>query len=285
MNLAGKAAGFHRNLPAGIVAVLGLLLGAIVCGDSEASALAATEPVATAIEFAINPPMTDPSPDTSRLNEPAAPTLTGNPLSAIALKSLTFTRERPLFSRSRRPPAPAIVAAPSAPPAPPPPPKLAEPDHPLLTLVGTIVGESQSIGIFVDQVAKSVIRLKTGQDHAGWTLRAVQGREAIFEKDRREETLALPARSATNGAPPSVSPLTMVAAQPGGTWKDGDGQLIGPPSLAQMSGDQTSATWRDGDGQLVSRPSAPPLARISGNQTSATWRDGDGQLVSAPPRR
>ena len=235
--------------------ILGLLLGAIVCGDSEDSTLAATGPVATAIETAINPPMADPSPDASRPNEPAAPAPTGNPLWAIPLKSLTFTRERPLFSRSRRPPPPASVEAPPAPLAPPP--KSAEPDHPLLTLVGTIVGETQSIGIFVDQVAKSVIRLKTGQDHAGWTLRAVQGREAIFEKDQREETLALPARSATGGAPPSVSPLTLVAAQPGGTLRDGDGQLIGPPPLAQMAGDQTQTTWRDGDGQLVSPPSAP----------------------------
>jgi hypothetical protein len=60
----------------------------------------------------------------------------GNPLWGIPISSLSATRERPIFSASRRPPAPMPVAE-----APPPPP--AEPEHPPFTLVGTAIGKSQ----------------------------------------------------------------------------------------------------------------------------------------------
>jgi general secretion pathway protein N len=177
--------------------IFGLVFVAIVCGHSQVCALAATGPVdGAAIETTINPPLANRTPGVPTADKPAAPVLTGNPLWAVPLRSLSVTRERPLFSPSRRPPPSAVVAAPPA--RPPPPPKPAEPDHPLLALVGTIVGKTQSIGIFVDQVAKNVIRLKVGQDHAGWTLRVIQGRDATFEKDHREATLVLPARSATD---------------------------------------------------------------------------------------
>lgn len=131
----------------------------------------------------------------------------GNPLWAIPLSSLTATRDRPLFLPSRRPPAPAVagtpVVAPVAPMAPPP----AEPEQPPLTLVGAVAGESEGYAVFLDQATNSVIRLKTGQDHSGWVLRAVKGREAILQKDRRTTTLALPvpgaqtAPAATPGPP------------------------------------------------------------------------------------
>ena len=267
-----------------------LILVAIVCSHSQACALAATEPVDRgAIETTINPPIANRTPGVPTADKPAAPVLTGNPLWAIPLRSLSITRQRPLFSPSRRPPPAAVIAAPFV-PAVQPPPKPAEPDHPLLMLVGTIVGETQSIGIFVDQVAKNVIRLKTGQGHAGWTLREIHGREATFEKDEREVTLVLPARSATSQAAGSVAALIPVAAWPGKTWRDGNEQFISPPPSARMSADGTPlaappANWRDGDGQFIS---PPPSASMSADGTPlapplANWRDGDGQFISAPP--
>src|SRR5262245_1587560 len=65
-----------------------------------------------------------------------------NPLWAVTLTSLSVTRERPIFSPSRRPPQPPAIAAPppAKPPPPPPPAKAAEPERPSLTLVGTIAG-------------------------------------------------------------------------------------------------------------------------------------------------
>ena len=63
----------------------------------------------------------------------------GNPLWAIPLNALTTTRDRPLFSASRRPPALAVgtVAPPPSHPAPAAP---APPERPPLTLMGTIIG-------------------------------------------------------------------------------------------------------------------------------------------------
>jgi hypothetical protein len=119
--------------------------------------------------------------------------LAGNPLWRIPISELSETSARPLFSSSRRPPAaPALAALQSQPVKLGPPPK-AEPDHPLLTLLGTIIGESVQIGVFADEASHDVIRLKAGDVHDGWTLRAVVGRAATFEKEGSlAATLVLP---------------------------------------------------------------------------------------------
>jgi general secretion pathway protein N len=160
-----------------------------------------------------------------------------NPLWAVPLSALSATREHPIFSPSRRPPAPPAVAAVNVPA--PPPPKPVEPDRPLFTLVGTIVGGRGGIGVFLDQ-ARNVVRLKTGQDHDGWTLRAVRGREATFDKDRRTATLSLPAPGTER--PQAALP---VGAPMGGTWMDGDGQMIAPPKKAAQTTAAPGATSAD----------------------------------------
>lgn len=179
----------------------------------------------------------------------------GNPLWAVPLRDLTATRDRPLFSPTRRPPAPAVafVPAPVRMQAPP------EPDRPRLTLLGTVVGGSTGIGVFLDQSNKHVIRLVIGQAHDGWALRAVHERDAVFKRRGRESVLALPASGAVPGQH-VVTALNSVAG-PSGTWTDGDGQLISPPRLADgvqpALSASPAATWQDGDGQLIS----PPMAR------------------------
>jgi general secretion pathway protein N len=126
------------------------------------------------------------APRTERPPEPS-----GNPLWAIPLSALTATRERPLFLPSRRAPAPAVAGTPVA-VAPPPPPPPAAPEQPQLILVGAIANGNEGYAVFLDQSTNSVIRLKTGQDHSGWVLRSVKGREATLEKDRLSTTLSLP---------------------------------------------------------------------------------------------
>jgi general secretion pathway protein N len=116
--------------------------------------------------------------------------LIGNPLWEIALSALHETRARPIFSPSRRPPSPPVVAA--QPPPPPKPPVPKEPEPLKLTLLGTVIGASDRIGIFVDETSKEVIRIRTGESHAGWTLRSIQRRSAGFEKGHQETTLVLP---------------------------------------------------------------------------------------------
>jgi general secretion pathway protein N len=116
------------------------------------------------------------------------PSNLGNPLWKISPAELTETMQRPLFSPSRRPPPPVVpntIAVPQSAP-----PRAAEPDHPLLTLVGTIIGE-QSMAIFLDDTSKNVVRLLAGQDHGGWQLRSVLRREVEFEKEHRTARLIL----------------------------------------------------------------------------------------------
>jgi len=168
----------------------------------------------------------------------------GNPLWAIPLSSLTATRERPIFVPSRRPPAPVVAGPPPVqrvrPPPPPPPP----PERPKLALVGAVVGESEGIAVFVDQNTRDVLRLRTGENHQGWTLRSVKGREATLEKDRETMLLALPApnetsapmapdpsgrfRGIASGATPPVPAVPMVPGIPPLPGGDGGPRLKGP---------------------------------------------------------
>jgi hypothetical protein len=121
---------------------------------------------------------------------PAAPARTpsANPLWGVPLNQLSGTRDRPIFSPSRRPP-PAAVAQ-TAPIKPPPRKKEIEP--PPVSLVGTIVSDDEGFGIFIDQSTKMALRLKVGEDYQGWKLRAIRGREVTMEKDEHTAVLALP---------------------------------------------------------------------------------------------
>lgn len=125
--------------------------------------------------------------------------VSANPLWAIPLAKLSNTRERPIFSASRRPPPPAeeTPVAVSAPP--PPPPKPPRVERPQLSLVGTIIGADQSFGIFIDQSTRTALRLRVGEEFQGWHLRAVQGREATLERDDQSATISLP-EPGTEGA-------------------------------------------------------------------------------------
>jgi hypothetical protein len=129
-----------------------------------------------------------------------------NPLWAIPLAALSGTRERPIFSSSRRPPAPAVALAPVKPVAVAPKPK--DPERPKLSLVGTIASGHERFGIFLDQSTKAALRLKIGDDYQGWTLRLVQGREATLEKDQQAVILALPEPGASRPASDVGSPLS-----------------------------------------------------------------------------
>jgi hypothetical protein len=115
---------------------------------------------------------------------------TGNPLWQIPLKELAATRERPIFSSSRRPPAagPTLDVLPSLPAKP------AEPERPQLSLVGTIAGDKKGFGIFLDHSANTVLRLKTGEEHKGWVLREVRSRKIVLEKGNETAILTLPVR-------------------------------------------------------------------------------------------
>jgi hypothetical protein len=200
-------------------------------------------------------PRPDQTFDASVPKKPAAAVLMQNPLGIIPLASLTATRERPLFSPTRRPPPPIVLLAPPVPVSL----QQADPTPPALTLVGTIIGQKQNTGIFVDQVAKKIVRLRMGGVYSGWRLRAIGEHEATFECNQREAilTMLIAGMGGRTGTPVQAR----LPAAPGASWVDGDGQLISPPPAAVSGGTEkmpgpAPATWLDGDGQLISPPPA-----------------------------
>ncbi len=105
----------------------------------------------------------------------------------VPLAKLSMTRERPIFSPSRRPPpvAPPVVARQAEPPKP------AEPEQPPLILVGTVAGGDNGIAVFVEQSTENTVRLRVNESHKGWTLHSIQGREVTLQKERSSSVLAL----------------------------------------------------------------------------------------------
>jgi general secretion pathway protein N len=115
--------------------------------------------------------------------------LSGNPLWSVPLSVLTATPSRPIFSASRRPPQPAVVAPVAAPVVAASPPPVEEPLT--LALIGAVVGDGESIAVFLDQSNQKVVRLRPGDSHNGWQLGSVEGRQVILKKGARTETLVI----------------------------------------------------------------------------------------------
>jgi general secretion pathway protein N len=186
---------------------------------------------------------------------PKEPELTGNPLWAVPLSTLSATPERPILSPSRRPPPRAIVGPPPPPPVRVVAPKPQEPERPQLALVGTVAGETGGIGVFMDETTRNVVRLKVGEGHDGWILTSVRGREATLQKNRETAViLALPAPGAETAAPaaaPSfpLPPASTMQAPPAARGvptpqpRTG-GDTLRPPSLpilpSQPAGGRTA---------------------------------------------
>ena len=135
----------------------------------------------------------------------------GNPLWGIPLKLLSATRDRPIFSPSRRPPPrapdPLTVAVAPAVPAPKP------PERPQLSLVGTIMNGDDGFAIFLDQSTRAPLRIRRGADYQGWMLRQIEARSVTLQKGDDFAVLAFP--------PPSSNPAPVAAAS-----------LPQPPSIA-----------------------------------------------------
>jgi hypothetical protein len=165
--------------------------------QSDRVSLAAIETDSAKLDMGGEAPADTESPRTER------PT-TGNPLWAIPVSKLSATRDRPLFSASRRPPTPTVAAAPTAPP-----PTVAKPvvlETPPFTLVGTIIGENGRIAILFDESSKTATGVREGESASGWTLRSVDSRSAVLEGSSRMVTLDLPEPSAQESPVAEDSP-------------------------------------------------------------------------------
>jgi hypothetical protein len=92
-----------------------------------------------------------------------------NPLAAQSLEGLSATRERPLFSAQRRPPAPQRVAAARPPPPAPP------PQPPQVALYG-IVSEAGGGRAMIRANGDKIIGVRIGDDIAGWKVTKIERR-------------------------------------------------------------------------------------------------------------
>lgn len=184
----------------------------------------------------------------------------GNPLWAIPLSALTATRERPLFLPSRRAPAPAVAGTPVVAPPPLAAPPAAEPEQPQLVLVGAIASETEGYAVFLDQATNNVIRLKTGQDHSGWVLRSVKGREATLQKNERTTTLALPPPAGMSSAEPASGPPPAAAptAVPNAALPPRRGTPTPPPRAGSAPGFAPGFAPIPGASNVPGAPKYPP---------------------------
>lgn len=123
-----------------------------------------------------------------------------NPLWAVPLATLSNTRARPIFSASRRPPPAAVAAEPVART---PPPSSPRAERPQLSLVGTVVGDDASLGVFIDPASQAALRLKIGDDFQGWKLQSVRSREVTLTLDGQTAVLSLPQPGAIKAAEPA----------------------------------------------------------------------------------
>jgi general secretion pathway protein N len=176
------------------------------------------------------------TPGAAALPEPAP-----NPLWAIPMSRLTETRNRPVFSQTRRPrplvPAMKPLAAAPAP-------KPFEPEKPPLSLVGTVAGsEGGGIGLFVNTADKSVVRLKAGENHRGWVLRMVRPHQVELAKGLDSAVLDLPPPDLKSAAAP-VAGLQPAVPPP----------MPSPPANASMPGSGAGPTTAALPGAGQNRP-------------------------------
>jgi general secretion pathway protein N len=146
-----------------------------------------------------------------------------NPLWGVPLADLSSTRERPVFSASRRPPPPTppppayVAPARVQPPVKPP-----EPERPAVSLLGTILGTDAHIGVFLETATQNIVRLRVGEGHQGWVLRLINVGEVTLVKDGNQvAVLKLPPPGEAPDAPkiatiptPVVSNENYVDEQP-----------------------------------------------------------------------
>jgi len=117
----------------------------------------------------------------------------GNPLDALKLEDLSATRDRPLFTPSRRPPPPARVEAPPAPEPVAVEEKAVVMGPPPFDLVGSVVGEGNAFALLRNKSTNAVIRVRSGDAAEGWRVGAIGLRTIALAREGRRETLALAA--------------------------------------------------------------------------------------------
>jgi general secretion pathway protein N len=124
------------------------------------------------------------------------------PLAVHSLDDFAQTRDRPLFSPTRRPPpppAPPVVAA-APDPEPLPPPEAAPPD---LSLYGIVEDAKGGRAIIKPKDGKTM-GVRVSDEVEGWKVRAIDNRHLVLALDDRSVTFTLFEKAASDDRPQVV---------------------------------------------------------------------------------
>jgi hypothetical protein len=116
--------------------------------------------------------------------ESVSPSGVANPLAAPSLDRLSATRERPLFTPSRRaapPPSPVASTAPVE--------SVAGP--PRITLVGVIIGVEGPRAVVNNTALNKIVRVRIGDEIDGWKVREIDERLLVLWRDGRSTSFKL----------------------------------------------------------------------------------------------
>ena len=107
--------------------------------------------------------------------------IAANPLAAHSLDEFAATRDRPLFTPSRRPPPLPMAQRVEPTPAPP----------PNLTLFGTLVDAEGPSAIVRDTPSGKAVRVRVGDDLDGWKIAQIDDRQLVLSLDDRSVTFTM----------------------------------------------------------------------------------------------
>jgi hypothetical protein len=105
-----------------------------------------------------------------------------SPLAARPLDGFSATRDRPLFSPTRRPPPPppVLVAAPTPPPPP-----------PNVALLGVVMDGEQAHAVVRAGPTEKVLRVSIGDDIGGWKVGQIEERKLVLLRNGRTATFTM----------------------------------------------------------------------------------------------
>ena len=122
-----------------------------------------------------------------------------NPVAALSLDQLSVTRERPLFSPSRRSSPPPVAAIIRPPPVQPPPPP------PTIELYGTIIDADQATAIIFFSANSQTQRVHIGDDVEGWKVEQIEERKLVLSQEERTAVFSMFADKPADNAPADAS--------------------------------------------------------------------------------
>jgi hypothetical protein len=130
-----------------------------------------------------------------------SPAALANPLASHSLDEFAATRDRPLFTRGRRPPAapaPAVTDSRPEPPAP-----------PNLVLFGTLVDDEGASAIVRGSPSDKPALVRVGDQIHGWTINRIEDRRIVLSLEDQSATFTMfnssqAVHTAAMGHPPPV---------------------------------------------------------------------------------